>query len=205
MVAGSPYNRLVAVNNQPLNADEEKKAAAQMAMTISQRQRETDEQHSSRVAQYEKERRRDQFLLEQLTEAMEFSLNGTATVDGYTTYVLTAKPNPYYVAKNVQTKLFSGMKGTMWIDETSFRWVRVEVEVIHPVMIDGFVARVEPGTKFEMEQRRVENTEIWLPTHFDMHSRALIFLLFPRSTYQDETYFRYKPNGSLAPGACLEQ
>jgi hypothetical protein len=203
MIAGAPYSHLVAMNGQPLRGDVEENAAGKKAAVI-QQQQETDEQRSKRVAQYQKVRQRDQLLLEQLTEGMVFTMTGTATVDGHTTYVLAAKPRPGYVATDVRTKLLAAMRGTLWIDQASLRWVRVEAEVIHPVMIDGFLALVEPGTKFELEEMPIGDTGVWLPSHFSMQSRALIFLLFPKTSRQDETYFHYKVNGALTAESCLQ-
>ena len=55
----------------------------------------------------------------------------------------------------------------------------------------GFLARVEPGTRFELEKMPVDNG-IWLPEHFAMQSRARIFLLYTSKNQEDETYFDYR-------------
>jgi len=63
------------------------------------------------------------------------------------------------------------MQGTFWIDRDSFQWVKVEADVVHPVVIGGFLARVEPGTHFELEKAPVADG-VCLPTHFAIKSRA---------------------------------
>jgi len=57
-----------------------------------------------------------------------------------------------YRPPNFETRVLTGMRGKLWIERNSFQWVNVEVEVIHPVHIGGFIARVEPGTRFELEK-----------------------------------------------------
>ena len=202
MVAGSPYNRLIAVNGKNLSAEDQEKEAKKLDDILRQRQRETVEEHDRRVARYEKERQNDQLMLEELTVAMQFTWKGTETIDGHETYVLDANPKPGYVPKSMETSVLKGMRGTLWIDQASYRWVKVHAEVIRPVMIGGFVARVELGTRFELKEMPVNAEGIWLPYHFSMQSRARILLLFPKSSQADETYFHYQPSGLLSPESC---
>jgi hypothetical protein len=91
-----------------------------------------------------------------------------------------------------------GMEGKLWIDTSSYQWVKVEAEVIHPVSIEGFLARVEPGTRFELEKMPVGDG-IWLTKHFKMRSQAKVLFLIPRQEQEDATYYGYqKAQGALA-------
>jgi hypothetical protein len=75
--------------------------------------------------------------------------------------------------------------------------------VVHPVSIEGFLARVDPGTRFELENVPVAEN-VWLPKHFAMQASAKILLLFNHNQQEDETYFNYRkaePNQDLSsPG-----
>jgi len=204
MIAGSPYNRLIAINGKSLSAEDQEEEAKKLEATVRQRQRETAEERHRRVARYEKERQNDRLMLEELTVAMQFTWKGMERVDGYETYVLDANPKPGYVPKSVQTSVLKGMRGRLWIDQTSFRWVQVEAEVIRPVMIGGFVARVDAGTRFKLKELPIDNAGTWLPSRFSMQSRTKIFLLFPKSSQADETYFNYQASGLLSPESCQE-
>jgi hypothetical protein len=62
---------------------------------------------------------------------------------------------------------------------------------VRPVSIAGFLARVQPGTRFELEKMPVANG-IWLPKHFAMKSSARILFLFRHHSQEDETYFNYQ-------------
>ncbi len=133
--------------------------------------------------------------MQQLTAAFNFTLTGKQKIGPYNVYVLRATPRPDYRPPNMQTEVLTGMQGQLWIDEETFQWVKVEAQVVRPVYIDGFLARVEPGTRFELEKMPVEDG-IWLPQHFSMRSRAKVFLLFPRRASDDETYFDYHRTGA---------
>jgi hypothetical protein len=69
--------------------------------------------------------------------------------------------------------------------------VKLEATVIHPVTIEGFLTRVEPGTLFELEKSPVDK-DIWLVKHFDMRSRSGIVFLVPQKSQDDETYWGYR-------------
>jgi hypothetical protein len=69
--------------------------------------------------------------------------------------------------------------------------------VIHPVSIEGFLAEVEPGTRFELENLPVGDGSTWQASHFSMRSNAKVFHVFARESSEDDTYTDYSPvNGS---------
>jgi hypothetical protein len=65
------------------------------------------------------------------------------------------------------------MPGKMWVDEQQYQWVRVQAEVFRPVVFGLFIAHVEPGTRFLLEQEPVEG-RIWLRSHFTTPVKARI-------------------------------
>jgi hypothetical protein len=83
------------------------------------------------------------------------------------------------------------MEGKLWIDKKTYQWVKVEATVIHPVSIAGFLAQVEPGTRFELEKMPVTDS-LWLPKHFAMKSQARVLFFFTRKSQADETYYGYQ-------------
>jgi hypothetical protein len=54
------------------------------------------------------------------------------------------------------------MEETLWIDQKTFHWMKVEAHVIHPVRIEGGFAEVEPGTQFEVESGQSPAISGWL-------------------------------------------
>jgi hypothetical protein len=202
MILGSPYQRLVAVNGTPLSADEQAREQQKLERVTAQRCGESRQARSERIDRYEKERTRDHQLMDEMTKAFSFKLVGEKKSGSSDVYVLQATPRPDYQPPNKETKVLTGMQGELWIDKHTYHWVRVEAEVIHPVVIGGFLARVEPGTRFELENMPVEGG-VWLPEHFAMKSRAKILFLYTSKNQEDETYFDYrKTAGNENAAAC---
>src|SRR5215471_15537328 len=82
--------------------------------------------------------------VEKMKNAFDFKLLGQQKKGSRDTYVLEAMPRPGYQPVNTETEVLTGMQGKLWIDKKSFEWVRVEAQVVRPVTIEGFLARVEP-------------------------------------------------------------
>ena len=130
-------------------------------------------------------------MMQQLTKAFNFASLGESRLNGFDVYILRATPRPGYKPPNLDCQALPGMQGELWIDKKTFQWVKVTAEVIHPVTIGGFLAKVEPGTRFELEKAPVGNG-IWLPSHFAMSSKAKVLYLVNRSSRDEETYSNYK-------------
>lgn len=191
MMFGSPYKRLVNVNGKPLSKELQSQEQQKLNQEVAKRQNESAEDRARRVAQYEKERTRDNRMIEELTRAFNFKLIGTRRVNGYRVYFLEATPRAGYQPPNVQTEVLTGMQGKLWIDVNTFEWVKVQAEVIHPVSIEGFLAQVEPGTHFELE-RAPASGGVWLNTHFEMRANTKILFFVSHKTQEEETYFGYE-------------
>jgi len=200
MILGSPYQRLVAVNEKPLPVDMQQAEQRKLEQAIAARRKESPRQRAQRMAKYERDRKRDHLLMEQLTEAFDFRLQGTQKLGPHEVYLLQARPRADYQPPNSQAKVLTGMEGQLWIDTKTYQWVKVEAIVVHPVSIAGFIARVEPGTRFELENVPVAEN-VWLPKHFAMKASAKVLLMFNHNQQEDDTYFNYhkaEPNQALS-------
>ena len=190
MIDGSPYNRLIAVKGEPLPAAEAAAEEAKMRQETQRRKAESPAARQKRVAQYQRERRQDHELLTEMVNGFAFKLAGEETLNGRKCFVLTAEPLPGYQPKSHETKVLTGMHGKMYVDEQQYQWVRVQAEVFRPVAFGLFIAHVEPGTKFALEQRPMEGN-LWLPSHFSMNVRAKI-LFSARNSAEDDVYSDYR-------------
>lgn len=191
MILGSPYKRLVAVNGSHISAQQQASEEHKMEQEIARRRAETPEQRGERIAKWQKDRKRDHLLMEQLTQAFNFKLLGQQRMGPFQVYVLKATPRPGYKPPNMQAQVLTGMEGKLWIDTKTFQWVKVQAKVIHPVSIQGFLATVEPGTHFELEKAPVGNG-IWEPAHFSMKSQAKVLFLFHHRSQENDVYFGYR-------------
>jgi hypothetical protein len=197
MVEGSPYERLLAVNGQDLSPAKQQEEQKKYEDAVAKRQHESPDKRSERIVKYQAERKRDHTMLEQMTTAFDFHLVGERMLSGHKVYVLKATPRKGYKPPDRDSQVLTGMEGTLWIDQKTFQWVKVEAHVTHPVRILGFMAEVEPGTLFEVEKRPV-TSDIWLASHYSMKSNAKVMLLIPRKGAEDDTFFDYHRAGSPA-------
>jgi hypothetical protein len=194
MIQGSRYEHLVAVNDRPLSPDQQADEAKDLQKVISQRKRESPDDRRRRIAAFEAGRKRDHVLMEELAKAFRFTLAGEDELDGRRVYVLHAVPKKGYKPPNRDAAVLTGMNGTLWIDQQTYQWVKVDAHVVHPVSIGGFAARVEPGTEFQLEKMPVA-PDVWQPKRFAMKARAKVLFLFSHRQQEDTSFFDYRPVG----------
>jgi hypothetical protein len=193
MIDGTPYQRLLAGGealSKEQTADElkkEKKAAAE-------RRAQTPEQRNKRIAEYAKQRKREHMMMSQLSQGFDFKIVGTRRAGKRTVWVLTAIPKPGYQPPNMESQVLRGMQGELWIDQDTYEWIKVTAEVIRPVSIEGFLAEVEPGTRFEIEKTPV-GPGIWQIAHFSMQSRAKVLHMIGKASAEEDWYYDFKRAG----------
>jgi hypothetical protein len=197
MLDGSPYNKLIAVGGHKLSPEQAAAEESKLRQEITRRQNETPEARKNRLAKYENERRQDRALTDEMVKAFTFKLLRQETVNGRRCFVLGATPRPGYQPTSRNTKVLNGMRGTLWVDAEQYQWVKVHAEVFRPVEFGLFIAHVEPGTEFTLEEMPVERN-VWLPSHFSTHVRAKI-LVFSRRSTDDETYSNYHRGNETEP------
>lgn len=202
-VLGSPYERLIAIDGKELDANQKAEQQKKYEQMLAQRKAESSAQRAKRIAKFQSDRHRDREMLEQLTKAFDFTLQGKQKMGDHTVYVLNANPRRGYRPPTRNAQVLLGMQGTLWIDEATYQWVKVEAHVIRPVRIEGFLAQVEPGTKFELEKSPVEG-DIWLPVHYAMTASAKVLYFLHHHSQEDDTYFNYRKRQNASSGNALK-
>ncbi len=197
LIEGSNYNRLSAINDQPLSKTQEQQEQQKMQTEIGRRRRESASERTKRVAKYEKERRQDHAMIAEMSKAFDFKLTGSERVNGHDAWVFDAVPKPGYQPKMRDAKVLPAMKGKLWVDKKQYQWAKVQGEVIRPVSFFGVLAKVSPGTRFVLEQEPVTGS-LWLPKHFSTNVKASALGFINQSSTDDETYKDYKPNAHSA-------
>ena len=191
MLYGSPYERLIAIDGKPLEAGRAAEETKKQKQAEAQRRAESSEQRKQRIAKYERARARYHGMMSQLTQGFDFKLAGEMNLRGFRVWDLKATPRAGYRPPNMQSQVLRGMEGELWIDQKTYEWVKVSAKVIHPVSIEGFLARVQPGTQFEVEKSPVEH-EIWQITHFAMQSKAKVLMLVKRNEEEEDTFYDFE-------------
>jgi hypothetical protein len=192
VIDGSPYNLVTAINDEPLSPAEKAAEQRKLQREIEKRQKESEREREKRIARYARDSYRDHEMLQEMVDAFEFHLAGEAQVDGHPCWVLDAQPRPGYEPNNHAGRVLKGMKGRLWIDKATNQWVKVHAEVVMPVSFYGFLAKVGPGTEFDLEQAPVDDG-VWLPKAFRVRVKASALGFFSENSAEDETYRDYQP------------
>jgi hypothetical protein len=192
MIDGSPYNLVTAMNDEPLSADDKAAEKRKLEKEIQKRQKESERERQRRIAKYLKESNRDHAMLQEMVDAFAFRLAGQAQVDGHTCWIMDAEPRPGYEPNNHEGRVLKGMKGQLWIDQATNQWVKVHAEVVRTVSMYGFLAKVGPGTEFDLEQAPVADG-VWLPKAFHVRVNASALGLFSENSTENDTYRDYQP------------
>jgi hypothetical protein len=190
MIDGSPYNELISESGEPLTGERASAEKQKLDRETARRRADSPAMRQRRIAAYERERRQDHALMREMMKAFDFQLAGQESVNGRNCYVLTATPRSTYRPISRDTKVLTGMRGKMWIDSAEYQWVKVHAEVFRPVAFGLFIAHVQPGTEFTLEEGPV-GQGIWLPLHFVTKVRATA-LVWSRNYTDDETYSSYR-------------
>ena len=201
MIDGSPYRRLIAVDDKPISAGEQAEEERKLHEEVQRRQHESDRERSKRVEKYLRQRHQDHAMFSALVNAFDFQMMGQETVDGHDCWLLDATPKPGYQPTSRETKVLAGMRGQLWVDKSSDQWVKVEAQVVKPVSLFGFLARVGAGTRFMLEQQPVSGN-LWLPKRFSMRVNASALGFINEDSMDDETYRDYRPMSQTS--AALE-
>jgi hypothetical protein len=191
MIDGWPYRKLIAADGHPLPPAQAQAEERKLEQEIARRKGESAAERALHTQEYLRERRQDHELMHQMMKAFDFKLLGQETVDGHRCYVFESIPRPDYRPINRDTQVLKGMRGTLWVDAERFQWVKVHAEVYRPVAFGLFIAHVEPGTEFTLEQEPVGGG-IWLPVGFDQEVKANILFFWPHNSSDHESYWDYR-------------
>ena len=190
MIEGSPYNRLIELEHEPLTSFQAQQERDKFNREVQRRRNESPDQRRARISKYQSDRAEEHLLMQQMIDAFTFKLNREEQVEGVDCYLLDAIPNPDYTPPVEKARVLLGMKGHLWIDKAEYHWVKVEAEVINPVQFGFFIAQVKPGTKFELEQAPVGG--VWLPKRFAETVNASLFGIYGMRSKQEEIYSDYR-------------
>jgi hypothetical protein len=192
MLGGTPYNMVTAFNDQPLSPAEQAKEERKMRSEAEKRAQESRRERERRIAKYNRDRVRDHDMLKEMVDAFQFHVTGETVVDGRDCWVLDAEPKPGYEATDREGRVLKGMKGELWIDKSTNQWVKVHAEVVKPVTFYGFLAKVGPGTAFDLEQEPVTGN-IWMPKRFSVRVNSTALGFLNENSTENDTYRDYQP------------
>lgn len=191
MLAGSPYSQLIEINGDPLPPAQYAQECRKLRAEIERRANESPRDRTRRVQEYTEGQSRQFALISEMADAFDFKLVRHEMLENREVYVIAASPRPGYHPKSWKTRILTGMKGTLWIDQDTCQWVKVEAVAVRPVDYGGIIAKVLPGTRFILKQAPVK-PGLWLPAYFSLDVRARVLAWHKEYTHS-ETYTDYRP------------
>lgn len=190
-IYGEPVLRLIAKNGEPLPEKEAAKEEEKLQKIIDKRKNETEDERKKREAKEEKEREEDREFVRDVADAYNFTLVGTEKVGGRVAWVIDGEPRPGFVPHAKDAKYLSKFHGRVWIDKDDLQLAKLDVECLDTVSWGLFLARFHKGSRFMLEQTRV-NDEVWLPLHVTAKVDARLALFKNLDVNVEQTYSDYK-------------
>jgi hypothetical protein len=190
-IYGEQVRKLIAKDDKPLDAKEAAKEDEKIQKIIDKRRNESEEQRKKREEKEEKEREDGRKFVREVADAYNFKLVGTETLDGREAWVIAGEPRPGFEPHMKESKFLTKFHGTVWIDKSDLQLAKMDVEAIDTVSLGWVLARVHRGTRFMMEQTRV-NDEVWLPQRMTFKVDVRVALLKGFNFDGEETFRDYK-------------
>lgn len=190
-IDGEQVQRLIAKDDKPLGAKETAKEDNKLQKIIDKRKNESEEDRRKREQKDEKEREDGRKFVREIADAYNFKLVGTELVDGREAWVIDGEPRPGFQPHMKESKFLSKFRGRVWIDKSDLQLSKLNVEALDTVSIGLFLARIHKGTRFMLEQTRV-NDEVWLPKQVDYKVDVRVALLKGFNVDGEQSYRDYK-------------
>jgi hypothetical protein len=177
MILDDEYvERLVAKDDKPLPPKEAQKEEERIDKFIEKRKNETPDEKRDRLAKEEKEREKDREFVREIADAYYFKALPDETIGGREAFVISAEPRPDFKPHTPDAKFLPKFRFRAWIDKSECQLIKLDADVIDTVSVGFFVARLYAGSKFDLEQTRI-NDEVWLPSHIDVRLDARVLLV----------------------------
>jgi hypothetical protein len=192
-LCGTPYERLIRKDGLPLTPAEQRKEDRKYDHTRRQREHETPSEREARIRKYENERS----FVNDIPEAYTFKVMGEENVEGRPAWVVTMTPRSGFIPSTPHGPMLEHIEGKLWIDREDVQWAKAEAHVTDTISIGWILARVEPGTRFAVEQTRVANG-VWMPRRITIRGAAHVMLVHSKSLNEELTYSGYRRDGSVS-------
>jgi len=187
MLAGRPYERLIARDDKPLSPHDVRKEQEKVDRELDRREHMTPADR----AKLDKNRQETRKFLSEVPEAFNFRLLGEEQVSGKPAWVIECDPKPGFHPQDDRAKLLGKVRGKVWIDKSEYQWVKAEMQATDTLSFGFGLFRLEPGGSISFEQTRV-NGEIWLPTRAFIRADARLAYVKKVRAEIEITYRDYK-------------
>ena len=190
-IYGEQVERLIAKDDKPLDAKDAAKEEEKIQKIIDKRKNESDDERRKREEKEEKQREDDRKFTKEVADAYDFKLVGSEAVNGREAWVIDGEPRPGFQPHMKESKFLPKFHGRVWIDRDDLQLAKMDVECLDTISWGVFLARFHKGSRFTLEQTRV-NDEVWLPQQLAVKVDARLALLKSFNVDIEQTYRDYK-------------
>jgi hypothetical protein len=188
---GEQVQRLIEKDDKALDQKDAAKEEEKIQKIIDKRKNESEGDRRKREEKEEKDREEDRKFVRDVADAYNFKLVGTETLGGREVWVIEGEPRPGFMPQLKESKYLSKFHGRVWIDKNDLQLAKMDVECLDTVSWGLFLARFHKGSRFMLEQTRV-NDEVWLPLHVVAKIDVRLALLKNVDVDFEQTYRDYK-------------
>ncbi|HVR26090.1 MAG TPA: hypothetical protein VMU26_22555 [Candidatus Polarisedimenticolia bacterium] len=188
---GEQVQRLTEKNDKPLDAKDAAKEEEEIQKIINKRKDESENDRRKRGEKEQKGREEDRKFVLEVADAYNFKLVGTELVGGREAWVIDGEPRPGFVPHMKQSKFLTKFRGRVWIDKSDFQLAKMDVECLDTISWGLFMARIHKGSRFMLEQTRV-NEEVWLPRELTVKVDVRLALLKNFNVDLEQSFRDYK-------------
>jgi hypothetical protein len=190
-IYGEQVQRLIEKDDKALDAKSAAKEEERIQKIIDKRKNESDDARRKREEKEEKDREDSRKFVLEVADAYNFKLVGTEPVGGREAWVIDGEPRPGYEPHMKEAKFLPKFHGRVWIDKNDLQLSKLDVECLDTVSWGLFLARFHKGSRFLLEQTRV-NDEVWLPRQLTIKIDVRLALLKNFNVDVEQTFRDYK-------------
>lgn len=200
-VGGSRYKRLVEENGKALSGSAAVREQRKLDDELAKRREESANDKQKRLAEEGRRREESRKTRDEVVKAFTFRLLGEENIAGVQCWKVAAEPRPDYEGQTRVGKMFPKMRGIIWVHQQGYEWLRVEAETLDVITFGGFLAKLDKGASFRMEQMRV-NDELWAMRQLNTRvvARALLMRFNQGQQIDFRNYRKFSADSRLVEG-----
>lgn len=180
-------DRIVLFNGEPLSPDQQAKQQHRLEKLLSDR-----DAVKSELKDQKSETQRRIRIVRAFPKAFFFDYAGVEK--GLLRFDF--RPDPDFAPKDRETQMYRGMEGSVWIEPTQERIVRIEGILVKDVSFGwGIVGRLNKGGIYEIAQTQLAPGK-WRITTLDVNLKGKMFLFNSFKFQRKEINSRFQPVSS---------
>ena len=191
MIDGTPYRLLLEVNGRRIAAEEQRRHEAEISDVAEARRKESTAERTARRNGFIRRRDRYRKAIREIPDAFLFQLAGEEIVDSRACFVILAEPRPGYQPVDRHSKLFTAVKGKLWIDKSDYNWVRVDAELTDTVTFGWILVRIHRASQVSLTRTRLDEG-VWLPRRMWYRVSMRVGLIKTYNVDTETTYSDYR-------------